>query len=118
MIVRQPDLFGAGGTTKGRLDEGLLIHRVGGEWLGALGVLIHHARQKLLIQAAPIDADANGFVVTAGDLDHLRKLGVAFAAATDVARVDAQFGQGFGALGVLGQQFVTIEVKIPDQRHT
>jgi hypothetical protein len=64
-----------------------------------LRVLVHHARQQILVEAAPIHADAHRLVVAAGDLDHLGELRIALAAAADVAGIDAQLGERLGAGG-------------------
>ena len=80
-------------------------------------ILIHHARQQLRIEAAPVDADAHRLPVAARELDHRRELVLALRAATDVARIDAQLRQRLRARRVLGEQPVAVEVKIPYQRH-
>src|SRR6185503_9075472 len=79
-------------------------------------VLVHHARDQFRVEAAPVDADAHRLAVAAGELDHGRELFVAFRAAPDVARVDAQLGQRLGTRRVLREQAVTVEMKIPHQR--
>ncbi len=53
----------------------------------------------------------------AGQFDHFRKLRIAFAALADVAGIDAVFGQRAGALRVVAEQLVAVEMKIADQRH-
>jgi hypothetical protein len=85
--------------------------------LGTPGVFVHDASEQGLIEAAPVNPDANRLVEPAGDFDQLRKLLVAPCALTDVAGVDAQLGQRLGAGRVLRQQFVSVEMKIADQRH-
>ena len=65
--------------------------------LRLLRIGIHHARQQGGIKTAPVDADAHRFVVAAGELDQRRELLVAFAAVTDVARIDTQLRQRLGA---------------------
>ena len=88
------------------------------ERLGLRGVLVHQARQQVRVEASPVDADAHRLAVAAGDLDHLRELRVALAAAADVARVDAVLGERRGAGGMLAQQLVAVEVKVADERDT
>ena len=56
-------------------------------------VFVHDARQQILVEAAPVDADAHRLVVAAGHFDHLRELLVAFCALADIARIDAELGQ-------------------------
>jgi hypothetical protein len=53
--------------------------------LGAAGVVVHHLRQQLLVEAAPVDADAHRLGDARGDLDHLRELPVVLLALADVA---------------------------------
>ena len=45
-----------------------------------MSVFIHDARQQVLIQAAPVHADAHRLLVLAGEFDHLRELFVALSA--------------------------------------
>ena len=95
-----------------------MAHHLGGvERLRSTRIFIHYSRQQILVEAAPVDADAHRLVVLAGQLDHLRELLVLFLAETDVTRVDAVLGQRLGAGRVLGQQTVAVVVKIADQRH-
>ena len=58
-----------------------------------------------------------GLLVAAGGFDHLRELRVALAATADVARVDAVLGERRGAVRMLTQQLVAVEVKVADERH-
>ncbi len=83
----------------------------------ALRVLVHDARQQRLIEAAPVHADAHRLAVAAGDLDQLRELLVAPGTFADVARIDAQLVQRFGARRIVGEQLVAVEMEIADQRH-
>src|SRR5437879_9938363 len=55
--------------------------------------------------------------MTARDLDHLRELRVALAAAADVTRVDAVLGERRGAVRMLAQELMAVEVEVADQRH-
>ena len=84
---------------------------------GLLRVLVHQAREQVLVEAAPVDADAHRLAVAAGRLDHLGELRIALAAAADVARVDAVLGERLGAGRVLAQQLVPVEVEVADDRH-
>jgi hypothetical protein len=72
-----------------RHDQRLAHDFVRVERLLALRVLVHHAGQQILIEAAPVHADAHRLGVAARDFDHLGELRIALAAATDVAGVDA-----------------------------
>ena len=65
--------------------------------LGAARVLVHQLGEQLLVEAAPVDADAHRLVVAHRRLDHLRELAVVLVALADVARVDAVLRQRLGA---------------------
>ena len=81
------------------------------------GVLVHQPRQQLLVEAAPVDADAHRLGVLQRQLDDRRELPVALGLEADVAGVDAILVERFGAGGVLGQQRVAVVVEVADQRH-
>jgi hypothetical protein len=87
------------------------------ERLRALRVLVHQAREQLLVEAAPVDADAHGLGVPAGDRDHRRKLLVAFRAAADVAGIDAVLRERAGAFRVLLEQLVPVEMEVAHERY-
>ena len=80
---------------------------------GRSGVGVHHLRQQLLVQAAPIDADANRFSLVDRDL-HDRAEVVVAPFGADVARIDAVLGEGARAGGVLREQQVAVVVEVPD----
>ena len=61
--------------------------------LGPARVLVHQLGEQLLVEAAPVDADAHRLVVARRRLDHLRELAVVLVALADVARVDAVLRQ-------------------------
>ncbi|MDT4827212.1 hypothetical protein FQZ97_605520 [compost metagenome] len=116
-VAAQAELFSALGVADGRHDQRIAHHRLGLPGLRAAAVFVHLARHQLVIQAAPVHADAHGLVVTAGHFDHLGKIVVAALAATHVARVDPVLGQRLGAFGKLRQQLVAVVVEIAHQRH-
>ena len=113
----EPELLGAARAFECRDDQRLPhdVRRI--DRFGAAGVLVHHPREQVLVEAAPVDADADGLAVSAGDLDHLRELRVALAAAADVARVDPVLGERCRAAWMLAQQLVTVEVKVAHDRN-
>jgi hypothetical protein len=80
-----------------------------------LGVLVHHARQQFLVQAAPVDADAHRLAVSRGGLDQGGELLVLLGAAPHVARVDAQLGQRLGAFRHGLDEAVAVEMEVADQ---
>ena len=82
-----------------------------------LRVLIHHAREQLLVEAAPVDADAHRLAVADRALDHGGELLVALRAAADVAGIDAVLGERLRAIRILRQQLVAVVVEVADQRH-
>ena len=79
-----------------------------------LRVLVHQARQQILIEAAPVHADAHRLGVAAGDFDHFGELRIALAAATDVAGIDAVLRQRLGAGRMRLEQAVAVEMKVAD----
>ena len=117
VVAVQANGFGFFGRVQRRGDERLVHHLARVPRLVALGVLVHQAGEQVLVQAAPVHADANGFVVPGRDFHHLAKLAVAFVAPAHVAGVDAVFGQRLGAGRMVAQQTVAVVVKVADQRH-
>ena len=87
--------------------------------LGVRGgrVLVHQPGQQLLVEAAPVDADAHRLGVLQRQLDDGRELPVALVLEADVAGIDAPLGERLGAGGVLGQQRVAVVVEVADQGH-
>src|SRR5438132_13163702 len=55
--------------------------------------------------------------MTARDLDHLRELRVALGSPPDVTRVDAVLGERRGAIRMLAQELMAVEVEVAEQRH-
>ncbi len=81
------------------------------------GVIVHDARQQILVETSPVHSDAYRLVVLAGNLDHLCKLLVTLPAMADVAGIDAVFGQCPSTFGMVSQQAMTVVMKVSDQRH-
>jgi hypothetical protein len=75
------------------------------------------AGQQLLVEAAPVDADAHRLVQPRRNLDHLRELAVPLVALADVAGVDAVLGQRLGAGRESRSAAVPVVVEVADQRH-
>ena len=113
---RQPGLLRQPRGAQRRLDHRLDHHlaAVGGLWQQRVG--IHHLGQQLLVERAPVDADADRHLVRDRDLDDLRELLVA-ALGADVSRVDAVLGKRGRRLGVLRQQQVAVVVEVADEGH-
>ena len=55
----------------------------------AAAVFVHQAGQQLLVQAAPVHADAHGLVPAQGGFNHLPKLFVVLVTFAHIARIDA-----------------------------
>ena len=72
--------------------------------VGRLRVLVHQARQQLLVERAPVDADAHRLVVLERQLDDGGELRVALVLEADVAGVDAVLVERLGAGRILGEQ--------------
>ena len=70
-----------------------------------------------MIQRAAIHTDADGLAVVAGDFADGGKLLVATLTGADVAGVDAQFVERFGAIGKFGEQDMTVIVEVADEWH-
>ncbi len=84
---------------------------------GELGVLVHQPREQLLIERAPVDADAHRLVVLDGNFDHGAEVVVVLLADGDVAGIDAVLGQRRRAGRVLLQQDVSVVVEVADDGH-
>ena len=68
-VGAQAQLLGALGREQCRLHDGLVHDAAGILGRGRGGVLVHQAREQLLIEAAPVDADAHGLGVLQRQLD-------------------------------------------------
>src|SRR5690554_6017132 len=115
-IGRQAEFFGTLRIADGRYHQGIAHDRLRSPGLRPLAVFVHHAGHELVIQAAPVHADAHGLVVATSHLDHLREVIVALLAAAYIARVDAVLGQRLRTFGKLRQQLVAVVVKVANQR--
>ena len=116
-FARQADAHGQRRAFQRRAHDGLAHHLLRAGRLGQRVVLVHQSRQQLLVEAAPVHADAHRLVALAGDLDHLGKLRVALGAAPHIAGIDAVLVQRVGAVRMFAQQLVAIEMEVADQRH-
>ena len=85
--------------------------------LGRSRILIHEPGQEILVEASPIDADADGFAVAKREVDDRRELLVALVLEPDIAGIDTVFGERLGAGRMLGKQRVAIIVEVADERH-
>ncbi len=109
--------LGRAGALEGRAHQRLAQHVVGRLRVRPAAVLVHQPGGEVLVERAPVDADAHRPLVAQRRLDHRLELAVALVPESDIARVDAELGQGLPELRNLGQQAVAVVVKIADQRH-
>ena len=115
-VVAQPGGFGQLGRTEGG-GQHRLDHHVAGVARGRqAGVLVHQLGQQLLVERAPVDADADRLALLDRDADDgLEVLVVPLGA--HVAGVDAVLVEGRRHGRVLGQQLVPVVVEVADDRH-
>ena len=113
----QADGLGRLGALQRGLHQGLAGHFLRALRRGQRRVLVHQLREQLLVQAAPVDADAHRLAVVDGLLDDGGELVVPLAPEADVAGVDAVLGQQARAFRVLAEQRMAVVVKIAHQGH-
>ena len=80
-------------------------------------VLVHQARQQLLVERAPVDADAHRLGVAQRDVDDRGELPVLLVLEADVAGIDAVLVERLGAAGFSAKQLVADVVEVADERH-
>ena len=73
-------------------------------------------RKHFLIERAPVGANAHGLVMFDRQFDNGAELLVLLFLETDISGIDAIFGEGFRASGMIGEQFVADIMKIANQR--
>ena len=103
LVVREPHLFGQCRRTERALQHGVhvdilrITRRVGA------GVSVHHLREQVLVERAPVHADAHRLVVIDRRLHDGREVCIA-ALGADVPGIDAILVQRCRARRVFGQQ--------------
>jgi len=80
-------------------------------------MLTHQPATNFLIERSPVGADADGFVVFAGNIEYLRKLGIMPQSESDVAGIDSVLVQRTSTRRGISKQGVGDEVIIPDKGH-
>ncbi len=100
-----------------RLDHGFARHRAGIERRVGARILVHQPRQQVLVERAPIGADAHRLAVLDRAFDHRGELRVALVLEADIAGIDAIFGERFGAGRIIGQELMADIMEIADERH-
>ena len=114
LVAAEAVAFGGGGVVERGDDHGLHHDVAGVEGFGELGVVVHHLGEESLVERAPVDADADGLLVLDGDFDHGAEVVVVLAADGAVTGVDAVLGEGFGGVGILGEEEVAVVVEVAD----
>ncbi len=113
--MRQPAFLGELRRARRARDDRVQRHNPRVARLGAARVRIHQLGQELLVEAAPVDADAHRLAVRDRHLDDGAEVLVAPLGA-DVAGVDAILGERRRALGILGEQQMAVVVEVADDR--
>ena len=116
LFAAEPQALGALGAVERRHDDRFAHHIERRQGRRQLGVLVHHAREQVLIEAPPVDSDPHRLLVGAGGLDHLGELRIALRSAADVARIDPELRERLRTVGMSLEQLVPVEVKVADQR--
>ena len=112
-VVAQATLLGQLRRANGALHHGVEHDVAGLARSGLARVGVHHLGEEQLVEAPPVDADAHGLAVLQRHLDDGPEVLVVVLAA-DVARVDAQLGQGPGARRILLEEHVAVVVEVAD----
>ncbi len=73
--------------------------------------------EQLLVERAPIGADAHRLAVLDRGLDDRGELAVLLLLEADIAGIDAVFVERFRAGGIIGEQLVADVMEIADDRH-
>ena len=82
----------------------------------APGVLVHQMGQELLVEGAPVGADAHGLAVADRHLDDGAELPVLLVLEADIARIDAVLVERLGAGRMIGQELMADVVEVADER--
>ncbi len=112
----KPDLLGELGGAERAGEHRFDVDVACVAWQIGARILVHHGREKVLIQRPPVHSDANWLGIVHGNLDDRAEILVA-PFATDVAGVDAVLGQRRRADGILREEQVPVVVEIPDDWH-
>jgi hypothetical protein len=73
--------------------------------------------EQLLVERAPVDADAHRLAVLDRRFDDGRELAVLLVLEADIAGIDAVLVERLGAGGMIGQELVADIVEVAHQRH-
>src|SRR5216684_3932581 len=83
---------------------------------GRARVLVHQMGEQLLVERAPIGADAHRLAVTDRGLDDGAELAVLLLLESDIAGVDAILVERLGEGGMIGEELVADIVEVADDR--
>ena len=97
--------------------HGLAHHLAGAERRGRKRVLVHQMGEQLLVERAPVDADAHRLAVADRGLDDVAELLVLLVLEADIARIDAVLVERLRAGRMIGQKLVPDIVEVADDRH-
>ena len=115
-VLRQANFLREIGGHERRLDQRLTRDGLRVDGARRLGVAIHQDREHLLIERAPVGADAHGLAVLDRHFDDGGELPVLLLLEADIAGIDAIFVERLGAGRVIGEQLVADIVEIADER--
>ena len=99
------------------MQHRLAGHRAHVLGLGQRRVLVHHLGQQILVERAPVGADAHRLAILDRFFDDGAELDVALLLEADVAGIDAVFVERLGAGRMIGEKLVADVVEVADQRH-
>ena len=112
-VVRQAGLFRERCRPQRTLDHRFHIRMFSIQRFSARGVLVHHRREQVLIERAPVHADPHGLVAIDCDLNDRPEVFVP-AFTSDVARVDSVLCQRLRTSRILCEQEVPVVMKVAD----
>src|SRR5262249_6015393 len=114
-ILLQPICFSQFSRLQSTLDNGGDQNAVSVFRLREGGVLVHHFGQQILIEGSPVDADADRVPPPQSSVDHAVEVLVMAFTTSDIAGVDAVFGQEPRTLRILGEQEMAVVVEVSHQ---
>ena len=100
-----------------RLHHGLVHHRARIARRFRLRILIHQPREQLLVERAPVGADAHRLIVLERHLDDGGELLVLLVLEADIAGIDAVLVERLRAARMIGEKLVADVMKVADERH-
>ncbi len=111
--MAESDLFGQERGTERALEHRLDVDVMRVERFGVAPILIHHRSEQILVERAPVDADAHGFAIRDRDRNDRAEVVVA-ALAANVAGVDPILRERTRAVGIFCEEQMPVVVKVAD----